>query len=294
MAELAAQPAAQMLLDGEIVALDEQGLPSFQRLQERMHLTRPADIQRQDALTPVLYYVFDLLYLDGFDLTRVPLAQRKTALAQALLPSSLVRYVDHVDADGEEAYRQSVKLGLEGVVAKRRDGTYEAGKRSRAWLKVKGVLTAEFVVGGYSQGSGERAATFGALLLGYYDDGRLLYAGNVGSGFDQAGLKELQRRLEELRVDRRPFAEEPPLGKTQAHLGAAGPGGGGEVRPVDARRPPARARLPAPARGDRPARGAAPALAPGGGRGRGAVIAPAPGGRIGRRPQPSSKTAARS
>jgi bifunctional non-homologous end joining protein LigD len=213
VSDLAVQPAAQMLLDGEIVALDEQGLPSFQRLQERMHLTRPADIQRQDALTPVIYYVFDLLYLDGFDLTRVPLAQRKTTLAQALLPSSLVRYVEHVEADGDEAYRQSVNLGLEGVVAKRRDATYEPGKRSRAWLKVKDVLTAEFVVGGYSQGSGERATTFGALLLGYHDDGRLRYAGNVGSGFDQARLKDLQRRLEELRANQRPFAEEPPLGK---------------------------------------------------------------------------------
>jgi len=214
--ELTAQPAAQILLDGEIVALDEQGLPSFQLLQQRMHLSRPADIQRQDTQTPVLYFVFDLLHLDGFDLTKVPMAQRKATLAQALLPSSLARYVDHVDGDGEEAYRQAVKLGLEGVVAKRRDGTYEAGKRSRVWLKVKGVLSAEFVVGGYSQGSGERAATFGALLLGYYDDGRLVYAGNVGSGFDQAGLKEIQRRLLELRSERRPFAEEPPLGKTKA------------------------------------------------------------------------------
>jgi bifunctional non-homologous end joining protein LigD len=214
--ELAAQPAAQMLLDGEIVALDEQGLPSFQRLQQRMHLARPEDIHRQDTQTPVLYYVFDLLHLDGFDLTRVPLAQRKAALAQALLSLSLVRYVDHVDGDGEEAFRQAIKLGLEGVVGKRRDGTYEAGKRSRAWLKIKGVLTAEFVVGGYSQGSGERAATFGALLLGYYDDGRLVYAGNVGSGFDQAGLTEIHRRLQGLRSERRPFAEEPPLGKTKA------------------------------------------------------------------------------
>jgi len=214
--ELSAQPAAQMALDGEIVALDEQGLPSFQRLQQRMHLTRPADIRRQDTEVPVLYYVFDLLHLDGFDLAKVPLSLRQAALAQALLPSPLVRYLDQIDADGEEAYRQAVKLGLEGVVAKRRDSAYEAGKRSRAWLKIKDVLSAEFVVGGYSQGSGERASTFGALLLGYYDDGRLLYAGNVGSGFDQAGLTELHRRLQKLRSDRRPFAEEPPLGKTKA------------------------------------------------------------------------------
>jgi bifunctional non-homologous end joining protein LigD len=213
--ELAAQPVAQMLLDGEIVALDEDGLPSFERLQQRMHLTRPADIQRQDAQTPVLYFVFDLLYLDGFDLTKVLLLQRKATLAQALLPSSTIRYVDHVDGDGDEAYRQAVKLGLEGVVGKRRDWAYEAGKRSRAWLKVKGVLTAEFVVGGYSQGSGERAATFGALLLGYYDDGRLVYAGNVGSGFDQAGLKEILERLKGLRSERSPFADQPALGKTK-------------------------------------------------------------------------------
>ncbi len=214
-AELAAQPAAQMLLDGEIVALDEQGLPSFQRLQQRMHLTRPEDIQRQDAQMPVVHYVFDLLYLDGFDLTRVPLAQRKSALAQALLPSPLVRHLDEIDADGEEAFHHAVKLGLEGVMAKRGDHTYEAGKRSRAWLKVKGTLTSEFVVGGYSQGSGERAATFGALLLGYYEDGRLRYAGNVGSGFDRDHLAEIRRRLTELRSDRCPFADKPPLGKAK-------------------------------------------------------------------------------
>jgi bifunctional non-homologous end joining protein LigD len=216
VSELAAQPAAQVVLDGEIVALDEDGLPSFQVLQQRMHLTRPADIQRHDAKTPVFYYVFDVLYLDGFDLAKVPLDLRKTTLAQVLLPSSHIRYVDHVDGDGEEAYRQAIKLGLEGVVGKRRDSVYETGKRSRAWLKVKGVSTAEFVIGGYSQGSGERASTFGALLLGYYDDGRLVYAGNVGSGFDQAGLKKLLRRLEELRSDQPPFAEVPRLGTTKA------------------------------------------------------------------------------
>jgi len=214
--ELAAQPAAQMLLDGEIVALDKDDLPSFQLLQQRMHLTRRQDIARQDAETPVLYYVFDLLHLDGFDLTRVPLAQRKATLAQALFPSSLVRYLDHVDADGEEAFRQATKLGLEGVVAKRSESVYEAGKRSRAWLKIKDVSSAEFVVGGYTQGTGERAATFGALLLGYYDGDRLVYVGNVGSGFDHAALEEIHRRLQELRSDRRPFAEEPPLGKTKA------------------------------------------------------------------------------
>ena len=214
--ELAAQPAAQMLLDGEIVALDKDDLPSFQLLQQRMHLTRRQDIARQDAETPVLYYVFDLLHLDGFDLTRVPLAQRKATLAQALFPSSLVRYLDHVDADGEEAFRQATKLGLEGVVAKRSESVYEAGKRSRPWLKIKDVSSAEFVVGGYTQGTGERAATFGALLLGYYDGDRLLYVGNVGSGFDHAALVEIHRRLQELRSDRRPFAEEPPLGKTRA------------------------------------------------------------------------------
>ncbi|HEU4759728.1 MAG TPA: non-homologous end-joining DNA ligase, partial [Dehalococcoidia bacterium] len=210
--DLARQLEPQLVLDGEIVALDEAGRPSFQVLQQRLNLTREADIRRAEAQVPVLYYVFDLLYLDGYDLCAVPLAQRKTLLAQALLLTNLVRPLDHFDEDGEAAYEAAVGHGLEGVVAKRRDSPYEPGRRSRHWLKVKATVSDEFVVGGYSRGQGGRSDTFGALLLGQYDGaGRLVYVGNVGTGFDEPALAELRRRLDALETSDCPFAEPPPV-----------------------------------------------------------------------------------
>ena len=210
VAALAGQAEAQLVLDGEVVALDQRGVPSFQLLQRRLNLTREADIRRAEAAIPVVYYVFDLPYIDGIDLRGAPLVERKALLEQILLPPEGVRYLDHLEAEGEEAYRAALDLGLEGVVAKRRDSPYEAGRRSRHWLKVKAVQAEEFVVAGYSQGQGARAETFGSLLLGYYDgQGRLVYAGHVGSGFDDAALADLRSRLDALRSDDCPFAQIP-------------------------------------------------------------------------------------
>ena len=207
---LRGQPAQELILDGEIVALDEEGRPSFQRLQQRLNLTREADIRRAEAQIPVIYYVFDLLYLDRYDLRAVPLAQRKDLLVRVLLPSDHVRLLEHFDEDGEAAYDAAVGHGLEGLVAKRRDSAYESGRRSRSWLKVKATQSDEFVVGGYSHGLGNRAATFGALLLGYFDDdGRLLYVGHVGTGFDDRTLVDLRRRLDSISSDDCPFVETP-------------------------------------------------------------------------------------
>lgn len=209
---LALQPANALVLDGEIVAPDERGVPSFERLQQRMNLTRDADIARADAEIPVVYQVFDLLYLDGYDLTGAPLASRREALERVVCSGGPVGIVARFEAEGEAAYDAAVAHGLEGVIGKRRDSRYEAGRRSTAWLKVKATQSDDFVVGGYTAGLGARAPTFGALLLGAFDDaGRLAYVGHVGSGFDERDLEDLTARLGALRSDACPFGDPPPV-----------------------------------------------------------------------------------
>jgi bifunctional non-homologous end joining protein LigD len=203
----------RMVLDGEIVAYDEDGVPSFQRLQQRINLQRESDIRRAEAEIPVYYYVFDLLYAGGYDVRGVPLAERKALMRQVVLPSDRVMLVDDFEEDGEAAYEAVVENGLEGLIAKRRDGVYESGRRSRGWLKIKATQEEEFVVGGYTGGLGGRGDTFGSLLLGQYDDeGRLVYAGNVGSGFDDRTLAWLKERLDGVATEESPFAEAPTRG----------------------------------------------------------------------------------
>ena len=210
--ELAQQPSRELVLDGEIVAIDEDGRPSFELLQQRLNLTREADIRRAEAEIPVLYYVFDLPYLEGYDLRRVALEGRKALLQRVLLPSDRVLLLEHFDEHGEAAFEAARSHGLEGVVAKRKESVYETGGRSRSWLKIKTTQSDDFVIGGYSAGQGGRADTFGALLIGRYDeDGRLVYAGHVGSGFDDRTLKDLRHRLDAIRRKTCPFSETPPL-----------------------------------------------------------------------------------
>lgn len=212
---LARQPesAGGLVLDGEIVALNDDGVPSFQRLQQRLNLTREADIRRAEEQVPVLYYVFDLLYAGGYDLRGVQLETRKMLLEQLVAPSDLVHVVDHFEEDGETAYRAAVEFGLEGLLAKKRDSLYESGRRSRNWLKIKDTREADFVIAGYTEGGGWRASSFGALLLGYYDEnGKLVYAGHVGTGFNDKTLKDLKGKLEALRTDEPPFDKMPSRG----------------------------------------------------------------------------------
>jgi bifunctional non-homologous end joining protein LigD len=187
-----------MVVDGEVVALDEHDRPSFQHLQNR----------HGDPNVCLLYYAFDLLYRDGFDLRGVPLDRRKALLEQSVVPSERVRLVETFAEDGEMLYEVARANGMEGIVAKRRDSRYETGKRTDAWLKVKAVQRHEFVVGGYTQGTGARARTFGSLILGYYPDGtnKLTYVGNVGSGFDDKTLEAVRKRLAALRTDESPFS----------------------------------------------------------------------------------------
>ena len=209
---LAAQPVAAAIYDGEIVAFDERGVPSFEILQQRMKLAGELDIAAAEARVPVTYMAFDLLHLDGYDLTGVALEERKEALARVLLPAGPVALVEPLQAEGKEAYEGAVALGLEGVVAKRRGSRYLPGKRTDSWVKIKDRPTDEFVVCGFTPGEGFRAPTFGALLLGAPRDpgGAFVYWGRAGSGFTDALLVDLRARLDTLATDASPFRETPP------------------------------------------------------------------------------------
>ena len=214
-AELAGQ-SADLIVDGEVVALDVAGRPSFNALQNRAQLKTPREIAAAERDTPAVFYCFDLLHFAGLDLRQAAYSDRRRYLAQCLLPSPRVQLV-HASEDGVALYAAALAQGFEGVMAKRRDSRYEAGRRSSAWLKIKPTYSAEFVVGGATRGKGARAP-LGALLLGYWEQGRLRYAGHVGSGFDTATLAQLKKRLEPLETDQQPFAEPPPLHRATTWL----------------------------------------------------------------------------
>jgi bifunctional non-homologous end joining protein LigD len=190
---VAALPFDRVLLDGEVVALDDSGRPSFQRLQGRARLRRPIDIRHASVETPVTYYAFDLLGFGDFDPRPLPLTARKAVLQQLLPPVGALRYLEHVDEDGEALYRQAERLGLEGMVGKKAAAPYKAG-RSAVWLKVRSRLTGDFVVVGFTAPKGSRGG-FGALQLGEYVDGQLCYVGRVGTGFNERQLAEVSRKL---------------------------------------------------------------------------------------------------
>jgi bifunctional non-homologous end joining protein LigD len=201
----------RFLMDGEIVALDARGVSSFQRLQARMGLTRPGDVARAMATVPVEAVFFDCLALEGHDLRRVPLVTRKTFLQRVLPPLGVARYGDHVESSGPAFLEAATEARLEGIVAKRAQSAYVA-RRSDAWLKIKCQQRQEFVIGGYTDPQGSRAR-FGALHMGLYDGGRLVYVSKVGSGFDGAELERLWRRLEPLRRETSPFEVGTPAGR---------------------------------------------------------------------------------
>ncbi len=211
--ELAALPHAELVLDGEVVALDDKGAPDFVLLQQHANAPKAGStaLEGRPEQAVIAYYPFDILHLDGYDLRQTPLHQRKRLLSLAVPPSDRVQLVQSVEGDGEALYRVIEQVGIEGVVAKRRDSRYRAGERTRNWLKIKRTLAQEFVIAGYTAGEGERAPTFGAVLLGYYnDDGALTYAGRAGSGFTQETLLSALEAMTPLRVDECPFASPPP------------------------------------------------------------------------------------
>ncbi|HTL70156.1 MAG TPA: non-homologous end-joining DNA ligase [Candidatus Eisenbacteria bacterium] len=196
---LAREKQKRFVLDGEIVAFRD-GLTSFEELQKRMK--RDPGRERL-AEVPVFYYVFDVLYLAGHDLTRLPLLSRKRILREAFALKAPLAYVTHVEKEGERYYREACSRRWEGLIAKRAASAYVA-RRSPDWLKFKCVNAQEFVIGGFTPPQGARAG-FGALLLGYYEDGALRYAGKVGTGYDDRTLESLGRRLLSLRAASPPF-----------------------------------------------------------------------------------------
>ncbi len=194
----------EVLLDGEIVAFDEQGRPSFSRLQRRMHVRGPAAVKRLSGEVPVVYAIFDLLHLDGRSLLGEPYRIRRRALMELGLDGPAWR-VPAAHGDGEQLLLATAAQGLEGVIAKRLDATYEPGRRTGAWIKVKNTRRQELVIGGWIPGEGRRAQRIGALLMGYHQDGGFRQAGRVGTGFTEASLGELAERLAPLRRDSSPF-----------------------------------------------------------------------------------------
>lgn len=199
---LAGQARAPLVADGEIVAFDGNRT-SFARLQQRLQLTDARRIKRTGVA--VYYYLFDLLECDGTDLARLPLRARKRVLRRAIGFGDPLRLNAHRNADGERFYEQACARGWEGLIAKRADAPYRGG-RSPDWLKLKCVAGQEFVIGGFTEPRGGRYG-FGALLVGYYDGGRLRYAGKVGTGYGEQMLRSLRSRMDDLRLERSPFAE---------------------------------------------------------------------------------------
>jgi bifunctional non-homologous end joining protein LigD len=207
--------ARDAVLDGEVVAFDDDGRPSFELLQSRMNLASEAAVRRRMADCPVTYLIFDLLYLDGRSLVDLPYTERRERLEGLELDGASWQTPAHHRGEGKALLRLTKERGLEGLVAKRLDSRYLPGRRSRAWLKVKNTRSQELVIGGWLPGQGRRAATIGALLVGYYEEAngeqRLRYAGRVGSGFTEAELQRLAGLLEPLRTKRSPFdGRQPP------------------------------------------------------------------------------------
>jgi bifunctional non-homologous end joining protein LigD len=199
---IGAEPCSDFVVDGEIVAFEGR-VTSFSKLQRRMQLGDPEAARRTGV--EVFLYVFDLVHLDGHDTRELSLRSRKALLRRALSFKGPVRYVTHRNAAGKESFRDACARGLEGIIGKRVESSYRSA-RSRDWLKFKCVAEQELVIGGFTAPKGSRT-DFGALLVGYYDDGRLRYAGKVGTGFDQRTLRDLGSRLRELQRSEPPFAD---------------------------------------------------------------------------------------
>jgi bifunctional non-homologous end joining protein LigD len=204
-------PAEHFVLDGEVVALDADGRPSFQRLQERMHVSRPVDVARLRDSAPVNGVFFDCLALEGRDLRELPLVERKALLERLLPTGGTLAYGGHVMRQGEAFFELARHHRLEGIVAKRAASPYRDG-RSRDWIKIKCHLRQAFVIGGYTEPQGARAL-FGALHLGQYEGGRFVYVSKVGTGFDGRRLDQVWTRLQPLRRATPPFHAGTPPGR---------------------------------------------------------------------------------
>jgi bifunctional non-homologous end joining protein LigD len=206
--------AENAVLDGEIVALDEQGRSSFSLMQQRTGIRSHGRRVAGQSGLPIAYYVFDLIHVDGYDLRRVSLEDRKQVLAQIISINELMRYSEHFQEHGVALFEAAKQQGLEGILAKRR-GSYYEERRSREWLKIKVTQTLDCVVGGYTDPEGSRQY-FGSLVLGLYNDkGQLVHVGQVGTGFNQNTLKQVWQALKQLETKQSPF--DGPVDAHQVH-----------------------------------------------------------------------------
>jgi DNA ligase D-like protein (predicted ligase) len=205
-AALAAQRARDLLLDGEVVAFDGDQT-SFSRLQQRLGTTAPSPQQMETY--PVVYCVFDVLEIDGEVLTHLPLDERRARLTRAIRPSAALQLSEAWRDNAQRRFDEACQSGWEGLIAKRAGAPYVSG-RSKDWLKLKCVWEQEFVIGGYTDPAGSRT-DFGALLVGYHEEGRLRYAGKVGTGYTAARLRDLGARLRSLETSGSPFMDAKPI-----------------------------------------------------------------------------------
>ncbi len=239
LAELVPAFDGDGVVDGEIVALDAEGRPSFSRLQRRMGVTAPRDVERARRAVAVHFFAFDLLELDGQSLVKEPYERRRKLLREQLKDRGPIAMPPDVGAELETALHTSEELGLEGVMAKRRDSPYRAGRRSRDWIKLKHRQTQEVVIAGWRPGNGARASTVGSLLLGVPDGDRLRYVGRVGSGFTDRDLEPLRARFDKLARDETAARRGAVARRPGRALARARARGRGRVLRAHPRRPPA-------------------------------------------------------
>ena len=197
--------ASEAILDGEIVALDEHGMPRFQLLQPRVG--RKSGIDSLRGKGQILYFVFDLLYLDGYDLTSCTVVERKAKLAEILRPSNSIKLSEHIEGEGQAFFHEIENFHLEGMIAKRANSKY-VQKRTSDWLKVKTVMRSEVVIGGYTEPRGARSH-FGSLVCGLYRGNELHYVAHVGGGFKERTLAAAFKTMQPLKTNRSPFVSVP-------------------------------------------------------------------------------------
>jgi bifunctional non-homologous end joining protein LigD len=208
--DLASQPVGTACFDGEIVAVGADGRVSFELLQRRMNLQDANRIAEAERTIPVVYFVFDVLHVDGYDLAGAALQDRREVLARVLDPTSRIVQVATIEADAEAAFEAAIGTGFEGIIAKRDDSRYQAGRRSASWLKRKALERDEFVIAGFTAGKGSRSGSFGGLVLGERGTDGLSYRGRVGGGLTGAEADALHRRLASLVVAESPFSGPTP------------------------------------------------------------------------------------
>jgi bifunctional non-homologous end joining protein LigD len=201
--------AKEAILDGEIIVTRE-GKPDFRMLQTREHVGDELRIELLSQMMPATFMAFDLIYLDGKPLVDLPLTERRAKLEEIVTESPRLLLSRYVETHGKRYFEEVKKLGLEGAMAKRKQSTYQIGKRSRDWLKLKATRTADVVIVGFTPGEGWRSEYFGALAIGAYRGGKLEFMGKVGTGFDEDLLKSISSLLKIRTTDVKPVEAEPP------------------------------------------------------------------------------------